>query len=92
MWAPPVYDYQKYMTSADAEVWVCRVELAGVGAPLLMSPRRLGPLVTRPCSSLQQAHVEAAETALHYIKVLLMIPNPCAVLCTARRWPSVDGL
>ncbi|KAM3962917.1 putative RNA-binding protein 46 [Aphomia sociella] len=69
-WAPPCYDYQKYMNPTGAEVWVGRVDLPYVGQPLLNVPRRIGPLTTRTCFSLQQAHVEAAESALHYIKML----------------------
>ncbi|CAH2991952.1 unnamed protein product [Chilo suppressalis] len=70
MWAPPVYDYQKYISADGAEQWVGRVELPLVGPPLLGAPRRVGPLHTRACHSVHQAHVEAAENALHYIKML----------------------
>ncbi|KAL4707021.1 hypothetical protein ACJJTC_000448 [Scirpophaga incertulas] len=70
MWAPPMYDYQKFIDQAGSVEWIGRVELPAVGAPLLSSPRHLGPLTTRPCHSMQQAHVEAAENALHYIKCL----------------------
>lgn len=69
MWAPPVYSYQKYTDVTGTEVWVGRVELPHVGTPLLNVPRHLGPLTTRPCISMQQAHVEAAEYALQIIKV-----------------------
>ncbi|XP_059048374.1 probable RNA-binding protein 46 [Achroia grisella] len=69
-WASPVYDYQKYLGPSGADVWVGRVSLPYVGLPLLTTPQRLGPLTARPCFSLQQAQVEAAEMALHYIKVL----------------------
>ncbi|XP_026751323.2 probable RNA-binding protein 46 [Galleria mellonella] len=68
-WAPPVYDYQKYLNPTGAEVWVGRVDLPYIGPPLT-TPRRLGPLTAPACFSLQQAHVEAAEMALHYIKLL----------------------
>ncbi|XP_075971094.1 putative RNA-binding protein 46 isoform X2 [Anticarsia gemmatalis] len=70
MWAPPVYSYQKYTDATSTEIWVGRVELPHVGAPLLNIPRHLGPLATRPCMSMQQAHVEAAEYALQVIKML----------------------
>ncbi|XP_072941118.1 aspartate--tRNA ligase, mitochondrial-like [Epargyreus clarus] len=68
MWAPPVYEYQKYVDPTGTEVWIGSVELPQVGLPLLSVPRCLGPLMTRACYSLQQAHVEAAEVALHSIK------------------------
>ncbi|CAB3243992.1 unnamed protein product [Arctia plantaginis] len=70
MWAPPVYSYQKYTDVTGTEVWIGRVELPHVGTPLLSVPRHLGPLTTRPCISMQQAHVEAAEYALQIIKTL----------------------
>jgi hypothetical protein len=70
MWARPVYDYQKYVDHVGNEEWVARVELPAVGPPLLAIPRPVGPLTTRACYSMQQAHVEAAENALHCIKVL----------------------
>ncbi|XP_028165828.1 probable RNA-binding protein 46 [Ostrinia furnacalis] len=70
MWSPPRYEYQKYVDPTGAEVWVGRVELPQVGLPLLNTPQSIGPLTTRSCFSVQQAHVEAAENALHQIKLL----------------------
>ncbi|XP_045534387.1 aspartate--tRNA ligase, mitochondrial [Papilio machaon] len=70
MWMPPVYTYQKYLDAAGAEVWVSSVELPEVGQPLSSVPRKIGPLVTRPCYSFQQAYVQAAELALQTIKIL----------------------
>ncbi|XP_049865735.1 probable RNA-binding protein 46 [Pectinophora gossypiella] len=70
MWAPPVYNYSKYMDASGAELWVARVELPQVGMPLLSVPRRVGPLVTQPCLSMQQSHVEAAQNILHCIQML----------------------
>lgn len=69
MWVPPIYECQKYVDPVGAELWVCSVELPQVGLPLLTTPRRIGPLMTRACFSVPQAHVEAAEIALQYIKV-----------------------
>ncbi|XP_013184465.2 probable RNA-binding protein 46 [Amyelois transitella] len=69
-WAPPIYDYQKCLNPSGAEVWIGRVELPHVTLPLVSTPQRIGPFVSQPCFSLQQAQVEAAETALHYIKML----------------------
>uniref|UniRef100_A0A2A4JHP7 RRM domain-containing protein n=1 Tax=Heliothis virescens TaxID=7102 RepID=A0A2A4JHP7_HELVI len=70
MWAPPVYNYQKYLDPTNSELWVGRVELPHIGLPLLSSPRHLGPLATRPCLTMEQAHIEAAESALQVIKML----------------------
>lgn len=69
MWAPPVYDYQKYIDPTGSEVWVGKVELPQVGPPLLSAPRSIGPIITTACCSLQQANVEAAATALTVIQV-----------------------
>lgn len=69
MWAPPVYNCQKYIDPTNTEIWIGRVELPHIGTPLLSVPRRLGPLSTRPCHSMQQAQIEAAESALQVIKV-----------------------
>lgn len=66
---PPVYTYQKYIDAVGAEVWVSCVELPEVCQPLTIVPRKIGPLVTRPCYSFQQAYVKAAELALETIKV-----------------------
>ncbi|XP_013134281.1 PREDICTED: probable RNA-binding protein 46 [Papilio polytes] len=68
MWMPPVYTYQKYIDAVGAEVWVSCVELPEVCQPLTIVPRKIGPLVTRPCYSFQQAYVKAAELALETIK------------------------
>ncbi|KAF9816837.1 hypothetical protein SFRURICE_009210 [Spodoptera frugiperda] len=70
MWAPPVYNYQKYLDPTGAEIWIGRVEIPHIGMPLLSIPRRLGPLATRPCMSMQQAQIEAADSALQVIKML----------------------
>ncbi|XP_046960219.1 probable RNA-binding protein 46 [Vanessa cardui] len=70
MWPQPTYHYLKYEDPTGAELWVCNVELPQVGLPLLTVPRRIGPLSTRACFSDQQAHVEAAEIALHTLKML----------------------
>ncbi|XP_028026365.1 probable RNA-binding protein 46 [Bombyx mandarina] len=70
MWAPPSYEYQKHIDVGGTEVWIAKVELPYVGLPLLTVPRCVGPLVTRACVSMQQAQIEAAEAALHTIKVL----------------------
>lgn len=70
MWAPPIYSYQKYSDSSNSEMWIGRVELPHVGVPLLSVPKHIGPLVTRPCPTVQQAQVEAAESALQVIKVI----------------------
>ncbi|PZC75804.1 hypothetical protein B5X24_HaOG205624 [Helicoverpa armigera] len=70
MWVPPVYNFQKYSDPIHSELWVGKVELPHVGLPLISPPRRFGPLATRPCLSMQQAQIEAAETALQVIKML----------------------
>ncbi|XP_026729305.1 probable RNA-binding protein 46 isoform X2 [Trichoplusia ni] len=70
MWAPPIYSYQKYSDPSNSEMWIGRVELPHVGVPLLSVPKHIGPLVTRPCPTVQQAQVEAAESALQVIKLL----------------------
>ncbi|KOB67045.1 Uncharacterized protein OBRU01_16449, partial [Operophtera brumata] len=70
MWAPPVYEYQKFMDPQGTEVWFGRVELLQVGMPLLNVPQRIGPLCTGVCHSLRQAQVEAAEAALKVIQML----------------------
>ncbi|KAJ8732227.1 hypothetical protein PYW08_014957 [Mythimna loreyi] len=70
MWAAPIYNYQKYIDPTNTEIWICRVELPHIGKPLLSVPRQLGPLQSRPCYSMQQAHIEAAESALQVIKML----------------------
>lgn len=69
MWAPPIYNYQKYMDPTGTQIWIGSVELPHIGMPLLSGPRCLGPLATRPCWSMQQAQVEAADSALQVIKV-----------------------
>ncbi|CAG4958812.1 unnamed protein product [Parnassius apollo] len=69
-WNLPIYNYQKYVDPTGAELWVCTVELPHIGLPLLTVPSRIGPLRTRPCYSIEQANVEAAEIALHAIKML----------------------
>lgn len=75
-WAPPVYEYQKYMDPRGTEVWLGRVELPQVGMPLLNVPQRIGPMGTSVCYSMRQAQVEAAESALKVIQVhiLCLIP------------------
>ncbi|CAG9560114.1 unnamed protein product [Danaus chrysippus] len=70
MWSLPIYDYQKYVDPTGTELWVCRVELPQVGLPLLSVAQRVGPLATRACFSIEQAHVEAAELALQALKML----------------------
>ncbi|CAH0727933.1 unnamed protein product, partial [Brenthis ino] len=69
MWSQPIYNYQK-VVDATRELWICSVELPQIGLPLLTVPQRIGPLITRPCFSTQQAHVEAAEIALNTLKML----------------------
>lgn len=69
MWAPPAYEYQKFVDPRGSEVWVGKVELPQVGLPLLSVPKPIGPLMTTACYSMQQAQVEAAETALKAIQV-----------------------
>ena len=68
LWGLPIYNYQK-VNDAPRELWLCSVELPQVGIPLLSVPQAIGPFTTRPCLSAQQAHVEAAEMALHTLKV-----------------------
>ncbi|KAG6453481.1 probable RNA-binding protein 46 [Manduca sexta] len=70
MWAPPIYEYQKNLDASGNEIWTGKVELPYVGLPLLTIPRHIGPLMTSACYSMQQAQVEAAESALNYIKML----------------------
>ncbi|CAG4936738.1 unnamed protein product [Colias eurytheme] len=69
-WVSPLYKYHKYVDPTGDDLWVGSVELPHVGQPLLNPPRVMGPLITRPCFSVQQAHVEAAEIALHSLKML----------------------
>ncbi|KAJ0180065.1 hypothetical protein K1T71_004656 [Dendrolimus kikuchii] len=70
MWASPVYSCQKHLDPIGREVYVGKVELPLVGLPLLTLPRQIGPLITLPCSSMEEAHEKAAECALYFIKTL----------------------
>lgn len=66
-----MYEYQKYIDTRGVELWVGKVDLPHVGLPLLANSRRIGPIVTGACYSLQQAHIEAAINALRAIQVLI---------------------
>ncbi|XP_050679313.1 probable RNA-binding protein 46 isoform X2 [Leptidea sinapis] len=68
-WSQPVYTYQKCYSPAGDIIVGC-VELPCVGQPLFGEPRSVGPMYTRACCSIQQAHVEASEMALHTLKML----------------------
>ncbi|XP_069355060.1 RNA-binding protein 47-like isoform X2 [Maniola hyperantus] len=70
LWSPPIYHYQKYMDPTGVDLWVSSVELPQVGQPLLATPKRIGPLASRACYYMEQAHAEAAEIALQTLKML----------------------
>ncbi|XP_068630586.1 probable RNA-binding protein 46 [Battus philenor] len=70
-WLPPVYNFLKYLDAAG-DMWMCTVELPWVGQPLTCTAQRIGPLTTRPCYTVQQAKVEAANMALNSLMMLRM--------------------